>query len=59
MKDILSILHPTVNRKSAELRAAVLEAWDDITDAEIRDSIHTMPQRCKDVIAAHGAYTKW
>jgi hypothetical protein len=59
MKDILEKLDPQVHRNYRRLRAAVIEAWNSITDAEIRDIIHTMPQRCKDVITAHGAYTKW
>ena len=59
MKDILAVLHPKVHRSSPRLRAAVKEAWDLITDAEVRDLVHTMHQRCLDVINAHGAYTKW
>jgi len=59
MKDILEALDPHVHRNYRRLRRAVIQAWDSITDAEIRDIIHTMPQRCKDVILAHGAYTKW
>lgn len=59
MKDILAVLHPEVHRSSLRLRAAVKEAWDSITDAEVRDLVHTMHQQCLDVIDAHGAYTKW
>jgi hypothetical protein len=59
MKDILATLHPEVHRKSKVLRAAILEAWSLITDAEVRDLVHTMPKRCRDVIAANGMYTKW
>ena len=59
MKDILAALHPEIHRKSKELRAAVLEAWDSITDVEVRDLVHAMPECCRDVIAANGMYTKW
>jgi Transposase len=59
MKDILSQLDPEVHRSYPRLRRAVQEAWDTITDAEIKDVIHTMHQRCQDVIDAHGMYTKW
>jgi transposase len=59
MKDILAALHPEVHRSSPRLRAAVKEAWDLITEIEVRDLVHTMHQRCLDVIEAHGAYTKW
>lgn len=59
MKDILGALHPEVHRNSPRLRAAVLEAWNSITDAEVRVLVRTMHQRCEDVIHAHGLYTKW
>ena len=59
IKDILSQLDPEVHRSYPRLRRAVQEAWDTITDAEIKDVIHTMHQRCQDVIDAHGMYTKW
>jgi hypothetical protein len=52
-------LDPQVHRNSRRLRATVIEAWDSITDIEIRDIIYIMPQHYKDVIAAHGAYIKW
>jgi transposase len=53
MKDILRKLEPAVHHNYRRLRAAVIEAWDSITDAEIRDMIHTMPDRCRDVIVAN------
>jgi hypothetical protein len=59
MKDLLSQIDPEVHRSYTRLRTAVLEAWNSITDAEVRGMIHTMHQRCLDVIDAHGMYTKW
>jgi transposase len=59
MKDLLCQIDSTVHRSYIRLRAAVLEAWNSITDAEVKDMIHTMHQRCLDVIDAHGMYTKW
>ena len=59
MKDILSILDPEVHRSYKRLRAVVQEAWEKITDAEIRDLVHTMHARCVAVIAAQGWYTKF
>ena len=56
MKDILSVLDPEVHRSYSKLRAAVQQAWDSLTDAEIRDSIHTMHTRYKAVITAHGMH---
>lgn len=59
MKDVLGRLHPEVHRRSKELKAAVLEAWESITDAEVRESVGIMHQRCLDVRDAHGMYTSW
>jgi hypothetical protein len=59
MKDILEALHPEVHRDSKRLRAAVAEAWEAITDAEVRELVHTMHQRCQDVKDANGMYTSW
>jgi hypothetical protein len=59
LKDILQEIDPAVHCKSRRLRLAVLRAWDRITDAEVRERIGTMHQRCLDVIAAHGMETKW
>lgn len=59
MKDILAALHPEVHRKSKVLKAAVLEAWNYLTDAEVRALVHTMHQRCQDVKDANGWYTNW
>ena len=58
MKDISQALDPEVHRNSKRLRAATLEVWESITDAEIRDIIYNsesgMRARCAAVIAAHG-----
>ena len=59
MKDILSLLSPTTHRSYIKLRKAVQEAWDNITDAECKDLVHTMHQRCEAVILAHGMYTEF
>jgi hypothetical protein len=59
IKDILSLLSPEVHRSYERLRIAVIEAWDIITDAEVRDMIYSMPARCAVVIAAHGMYIEF
>jgi transposase len=59
IKDILSQIDPEVHRSYSRLREAVIKAWNTVTDAEVKDMIHTMHQRCLDVIDAHGMYTKW
>ena len=48
-----------MHRDSRRLREAVLRAWETITDAEVRERIRTMHERCLDVITANGMETKW
>jgi predicted DNA-binding ArsR family transcriptional regulator len=55
----LQEIDPAIHRDKARLWQAVLSAWERITDAEIRERIGTMHQRCLDVIAANGMETKW
>jgi hypothetical protein len=59
IKDILSLLSPEVHRSYERLRIAVIEAWDGITDAEVRDMIYSMAARCAVVIGAHGMYIEF
>jgi hypothetical protein len=59
LKYILSLLDPEVHRNYTQLKRAVQGAWDSLTDAEIRDSIHTMHVRCEAMFAAHGLYTEY
>lgn len=42
-----------------QLREAVQEAWDMVTEQQLSDLIDTMPKRMQDVIDANGGYTKW
>src|ERR1700712_1885427 len=53
MKNILSTLDPDVHRSYRRLRIAVEKAWEMITDAEVKDLVHTIHARCIAVIAAH------
>jgi hypothetical protein len=59
LKEIIEKKDPTIYRNYNRLRAAVIEVWKSITDAEIRDVIRQMPERCQDVINVNGMYTKW
>jgi transposase len=60
LKDILGQQHPEVHTNSRRLRAAVLEAWEMITDEEIKFLIRTeMKERCQAVIDADGRETKF
>jgi hypothetical protein len=52
--------HPEVHSNYKKLKAAILEAWDTITDEEIRYLIRTeMKARCQAVIDAEGKETKY
>ncbi|PMD58645.1 uncharacterized protein K444DRAFT_531790 [Hyaloscypha bicolor E] len=59
LKYILSLLDREVHRNYTRLKRAVQGAWDSLTDAEIRDSIHTMHVSCEAMFAAHGLYTEY
>ena len=50
-----------LNRKASyhQLRTQVIEAWQAIGEETLAELIATMPQRCRDVIAANGSHTKW
>ena len=52
-------MDPTIHQNYKRLQAVVIEAWELITDAEIRDIIRTMLECCQAVIDANGMYTKW
>lgn len=62
IKDILQQLDPEVHRSYKKLQKVVQDAWNTITDAEIRDINHNsesgMHARCVAVIAAHGLHTE-
>jgi hypothetical protein len=59
LKEIIEKMDPIIHRNYGRLRTAIIEAWESITDAEIRDIIRQMPERCQAVIDANGMYTGW
>jgi len=59
LKEIIEKKDPTIHQNYKRLQAAVIEVWESITDAEIRDIIRQMLERCQAVIDANGMYTKW
>jgi len=54
IKDYIQDKYPEIHRSYPKLRAAVIEAWNLITDEEVRDLIRTMHERCQAVIDADG-----
>ncbi len=59
MKDYIEEHYPEVHRSYKRLREVVQKAWELITIKTIRALIREMPKRCRAVIRAHGAYTKF
>jgi transposase len=46
IKDIIEEKDPEIYRSYPKLRAAIIEAWNSITDEEVRDLIRSMHDRC-------------
>ena len=42
-----------------QLRRIVQEAWESITEQDLKELIESMPARCQAVIDAAGGYTKY
>jgi transposase len=59
IKDIIKEKDPEIHRSYPKLKRAIIEAWEIITDKEIRDLIRTMLARCQAVIDADGWHTKY
>jgi predicted Fe-S protein YdhL (DUF1289 family) len=59
LKEIIKKKDPIIHQNYERLRAAVIKAWESITDAEIRDIIRQIPERCQAVINANSIYTEW
>jgi transposase len=59
MKDYIQKHYPQVHQSYKRLRSAVQEAWESITHERIKELVREMPQRCRAVIDAQGAYTKF
>ena len=59
MKDYIERVYGDVQLSYDRLREAVREAWDSITEQQLKELLETMRERCQDVINAQGGYTKW
>jgi DDE superfamily endonuclease len=58
LKDIMQEQDPEVHKNYKRLQAAIIRAWNTITDAEVKDLIRTtMRERCQAVIDAEGRET--
>ena len=59
IKDYIQEKYPEVHRSYPRLREAVAEAWNAVTDEQVRELIRSMPERCQAVIDAQGGHTKY
>jgi hypothetical protein len=59
IKDYIQEKLPQIHRSYPRLKEAVLEAWNSITNGQIRELIESMPTHCRAVIEANGWYTKY
>ncbi|PQE33789.1 transposable element tc1 protein [Rutstroemia sp. NJR-2017a WRK4] len=59
MKDYIEEKYPQYHSSYVRLKGIVLEAWDSITEGQIRELIESMPARCRAVIEADGWHTKY
>ncbi len=54
LKDIIQEKNPEIYRSYPKLRAAIIKAWNLITNKEVRDLVKTIHNRCQAVIDADG-----
>ena len=59
MKDYIKRVYGDVQLSYNRLREAIREAWDSITEQQLKELLETMRERCQDVINAQGGYAKW
>ena len=59
MKDYIKRVYGDVQLSYDRLREAIREAWDSITEQQLKELLETMRERYQDVIDAQGGYTKW
>ena len=48
-----------IHRSYPRLKAAVIEAWNSITDEQVIELVRSMPEQCQAVIDAQGWHTKY
>jgi len=59
IKDYIQERYPQIYRSYKRLREAVIEAWNSITDKQVKDLVKGMHDRCQAVIDADGGHTKY
>ena len=63
MKDFIQYKYPDLGggkvRTLDQLRVIVREAWDSVTEYELKNLISSMPARCQAVLEANGGSTKY
>jgi len=59
MKDYIQAKYGEIHRSYPRLREAVIEAWNAVTDEQVKELIKSMHDRCQAVIDAEGWHTKY
>ena len=59
IKDYIQEKYPNIHSSYPRLKEAVIEAWNSISDEQVKDLIKTMHDRCQAVIDALGGHTKY
>lgn len=65
IENIWNLLKTRLNARSPrpkgkeQVRIAVLEEWERISEKDISKFVDSMPQRIQTVIANHGEHTRW
>ena len=59
MKDYIKEKYGDVQLLYNQLRTAVQEVWDAISEENLNELIDSIRQRCQDVIDAQGGHIKW
>ena len=54
MKDYIQTKYREIHRPYLRLRAAVIEAWNVVTDEQVKELVESMHHRCQAVIDAKG-----
>lgn len=65
IENVWNLLKNRLNQRTprpkgvVEMKEAIIEEWDRITEAEILEFVDSIPERIEAVIAASGGHTRW
>jgi hypothetical protein len=59
MKDWIQARYDNSLTDSQDVRGAIQEAWDALSEQNLQDLVDSMPVRCRAVIEADGRHTQY